>query len=69
MKPNFLFEVLMVCEILGAVEPVECLTASGAVTHTQNLQGIFKKRLKEIALYRVGCELLECDSTAACGSR
>lgn len=41
MKPNFLFEVLMVCEILGAVEPVECLTASGAVTHTQNLQGIF----------------------------
>lgn len=29
----------------------------------------FLKKIKEIALYRVGCELLECDSTAACGSR
>lgn len=46
MKPNFLFEVLRVCEILGAVVPVECLTVSVAVTRTQSLQGICLKKIK-----------------------
>lgn len=46
MKPNFLFEVLGVCEILGAVVPVECLTVSVAVTRTQSLQGICLKKIK-----------------------
>lgn len=51
MKPNFLFEVLGVCEVLWAVVPIECLTASVAGARTQNLQGIWLKKIKGKKLF------------------